>query len=185
MANKQTRRTVSMSRATYDAVKQRSSERKISAAQYVQELIAADLLTIGVEPPAHSAGLRRLAEERLREREAKEQARRERAMTAEAVSRVLRSVPRDIPRTMPLVKLLPPQLEEVDALPAAIDAGCCAWCGSSFRVRGKPLPGREPTPSDRGDMHAECLRECQRLEAKHPAVDNRVTVEELVQRRVS
>ena len=53
MAKKQKRRSVSVTRELYVALQIRADQLNVSISRYVHELVAADLRSVGIEPPLH------------------------------------------------------------------------------------------------------------------------------------
>jgi hypothetical protein len=176
----------------FTLAQQRADRLNVSMCQYIHGLIAADLASDGVVAPQHKTSADAHAESRalIRERHAKRrearlEARRRRAMTAERVIRASAAKPRMATLSAVRVPASPEVLDARDPLPLSVEEGSCVWCGSPWPIRKAGVGDRERVVTELGDMHVGCAREREKIERKHPPVDNRVTVAELAARRIA
>lgn len=134
------RRTVSLPLEVHDAAEARARDVGISLSQYVSELVASDLRSVGVAVP-----------------EAKHRPRTDVPRIPRLVGDVQtcglcrarghnrRRCPQNPPAPKP-------------AKPAPVT---CSWCGTSART---------PVATEHGPAHPRCAEQRRRVEAKHPPI---------------
>jgi hypothetical protein len=186
MAKKQTRRSVSLSRAMYDAIRSHATAIGKSASQYLHELAARDLEDAGIAPPKHVSAQDARSQNALTAnarksdlREAREELRQRRAEReptgAVDTSRI--PLPADAPiarmRAAGTVSVFKPlvvtkenredaRIVEAKLAGTAIAEAdpTCEWCGEVAGLKRPLGPHR---------MHEKCAAERTRVETRTEA----------------
>lgn len=173
MAKKQTRRSFSMQRPMYEAIKLRAHGLGKSASQYLHELVSADMLAAGFKAPKHcshsevsSRHAHAINEARRATRDARLLADLERAELPKQSPIAKARAAGEAPRVFkPKLALVDPRAEQ-DPPPEAFEKPLplrdphCEWCGE--------VAGRKRPLGEHG-MHEKCAVERTRVESRTEA----------------